>query len=132
MKVLFVLIGMLVSLGVYAEEEVAVFENSQYIPLKPAFTTNFGASGRIRYVKAEISLRVESSTAAAAVARHTPFIRNNLVLLLSAQTRENLQTTKAKEALRKAALEEIRTLLEKMEGEPMVQDLLFTTFVVQN
>ena len=113
-------------------EEVAMYESSQYIPLKPAFTTNFGATGRIAYVKAEISLRVESSEAAAAVTRHSPFIRNNLVLLLSAQKRDNLQTTRAKEALRKSALENIQALMTEMEGEAMVKDLLFTTFVVQN
>lgn len=115
-----------------AKDDASMSRSSQYIQLKPAFTTNFGTKGRIAYVKAEISLRVESPSAAASVSRHMPFIRNNIVLLLSAQERDNLQSTQAKEALRQSALADIQALMVTLEDEPMVQDLLFTTFVVQN
>ncbi len=102
-----------------------------YIPLKPAFVVNYGGQGRLKYIKAEISVRVVDAEAANTIRHHMPYIRNNLVLLLSSQTEETIETTEGKELLRQAAVEEIRKILAE-EGEvDGVVDLYFDNFIVQ-
>lgn len=102
-----------------------------YIALKPAFVVNYGGVGRLKYLKAELSVRVPSTEAEEAVRHHMPFIRNNLVLLFSRQTDESLETQTGKENLRHEALQEVRSVLEAENGSSDVLDLYFNSFVIQ-
>lgn len=106
-----------------------VWADVQYIHLEPAFVVNYGSSGRMRYLKTEIALKVSTLEAAAKVSAHKPYIRNNLVLLFSEQEPETVMNT---EALRKTALSNIQELMTTLEEEPCVDDLYFNNFVIQN
>lgn len=103
----------------------------QYVELKPSFIANFGGPGPIRFVKADLAVRVDGGEAVAKVEHHAPQLRHHLVMLLSRQTDESLATPAGKETLRQEALAAIREVLEKEEGAPMVEDLLFTSLIVQ-
>jgi flagellar protein FliL len=105
---------------------------TKYIHLTPAFVVNYGNTGRMRYLRTEVALKVTGATAASAVSSHRPYIRNNLVLLLTAQDSDNVNSSTGRETLRKAALDEVRALMTELEGEPYVDDLYFENFVVQN
>lgn len=103
-----------------------------YIELKPAFVVNYGGVGKIKYLKADISLRVDDPRAAAAVDHHAPLIRNALVLLFSRQTDETIGSVEGKEAMRQEALTEINRLLAEEAGpQVMVKDVLFNNLVMQ-
>jgi flagellar FliL protein len=108
-------------------------EQLRYVPLQPSFVTNFGdgADGRLQYVKADVSLRVSSADAASAVRYHLPALRNAVVLLLSRQDASTVSTGSGREAIRAEALAELRAILEGEEGEPYIEDVLFTNFLVQ-
>jgi len=103
----------------------------QYVNLDPAFVANFGDVGRLKYVKAEISVRVHGESAATQVKHHIASIRNGLVFLLSRQEETAMTTMEGKEGLRKEALQIVKDVLTEETGEAMVEDLLFTSFVVQ-
>lgn len=122
-------------LPVWAQDEDTEAATSSpsaiYIPLKPAFVVNYGGQGRLKYIKAEMSVRVADSDAANTIRHHMPFIRNNLVLLLSSQTEDSIDTMEGKELLRQAALEEIRKILAAEEEVDGVVDLYFDNFIVQ-
>lgn len=102
-----------------------------YVPLQPAFVVNYGGVGRLKYLKAELTVRVQNEIAAEAVRHHLPYIRNNLVLLFSKQNDEDIDNQAGKEALRQQALEEIRNILLQEDGEEGVVDLYFENFIVQ-
>ncbi len=108
-------------------------EEVRYVPLQPSFVTNFGegASGRLSYIKADVSLRVSGQDAAAATRYHLPALRNTLVLLFSSQDHASIASGDGRESLRAEALAQIRAILEAQEGEPYVEDVLFTNFFVQ-
>lgn len=110
------------------EEEVAA-PPAIYIPLKPEFVVNFGGAGRLKYLKTNVTLRVGNSDAANAVRHHLPFIRNNLVMLFTAQTDESLESQDGREAMRLAALSEVQDLLEREDGleRELVVDVLFNS-----
>lgn len=107
-----------------------------YLPLKPPFVVNYGGMGRLKYLKAELSVRVVDNSAASSIRHHMPLIRNNLVLLFSRQSDEDVDTQEGKELLRQAALEEIRAVVlaedgERPDGEEGIVDLYFNNFVIQ-
>lgn len=104
---------------------------SIYIPLKPAFVVNYGGPGRLKYIKADISLRLQDSTAANSVRHHMPYIRNNLMMLFSAQTDESISSQDGKEALRKEALQTVREVIMKEDQTEGVVDLYFNGFLIQ-
>jgi flagellar FliL protein len=111
--------------------EAAVAERAIYIPIKPAFVVNYGGAGRLKYLKAEVSVRVRGSSAANSIRHHMPYIRNNLILLFSSQMEENLDNQEGKELLRQAALQEITNILVAEEGVSDVEDLYFNQLVIQ-
>lgn len=103
-----------------------------YFEFKPGLVVSFGATGRVGFLKADVSLRV-ASEALPAVEAHLPALRHELIMLLSRQDEAGLGAGAPREALRLAALEAVRTLLAGAAGtEPeAVQDLLFTAFITQ-
>ncbi len=103
-----------------------------YVNITPDFVTNFDEGARLKYLKTSVSLKVDSESEAQ-VRYHIPSIKNNLVILFSAQAEENLTSTVGRETLRREALEEVRSVFGMLErdGEDKVQDLYFTNFVVQ-
>lgn len=107
-------------------------EGAIYIDIPPAFVVNYGTGGRLKYIRTDISLKVMGNAAASAVTTHKPHIRNTLVLLLSNQDEKTVNSSKGREALRKIALEELRSLMQELEGASHVEDLYFKNFVVQN
>ena len=104
----------------------------QYIYFEPAFVVNYGSTGRIKYLRTDVALKVSTTEAGAAVAHHKPYLRNSLVMLFSAQESEIMNSTKGREELRQIALEEVRAVMTQLEGAPSVDDLYFNNFVVQN
>jgi flagellar protein FliL len=64
------------------------------------------------------------------VQKNVPMIRNNLLLLMSNRNYQALMSREGKEKLRDEALAEVRAVQKKAGGAD-VDDLLFTSFVVQ-
>lgn len=104
-----------------------------YLPIKPAFVVNYGGAGRLRYLKVELTVRLNSADAANAVREHLPFVRNNLVMLFAAQTNASVTSQEGKEKILSDAREAIRDILEKETEVPRadVVEVLFTSFIVQ-
>ena len=100
-----------------------------YVELSPSFVTNFQAP-RIRFIKADIALKVEDASTVDAVHRHTPYIRNNLVMLFNRQSEGSLQSPEGRQYLKEQALQEVISALQA-ENEPTnVKEVLFTSFIV--
>lgn len=102
-----------------------------YHSLQPAFVVNYVVNGRQRFLQTDISLLIRDTAVGNALDLHAPAIRNSLVLLLSAQDYEALQTAEGKQLLRDDALKAVQELLQQEIGKPGVEQLLFTSFVMQ-
>ncbi len=134
------LLLVLLASPVVAEEAGATGDTPQpiggvvrYVDLTPTFVTNYGVSdsGRLRYVKADVTVRVANKEAEYATRYHLPALRNRLVLLLSRQDDSTISSSSGRETIKAEALQELREVLEQEEGEPHIEDLMFTNFVVQ-
>lgn len=119
--------------GENAEAEPAAEPHAPafYYDFKPPFIVNFQVKGRRRFVQVALSVLTRNETVVKALEQHMPLIRNNLLMTFSAQDFETLRTPEGKEALRQAVLEEIQKVLTEETGEPGVEQVLYTNFVVQ-
>ncbi len=107
---------------------------SEYIELQPPFIVTYGGPGPLKYLKTEVTLIVPSVEAEVKVKKHTPPIRNSLVMLLSRQRSENVSSTEGRDQIRLQALEDLRQVMIGEYGDSgydLIKDLLFTSFVVQ-
>jgi flagellar FliL protein len=118
--------------NVEAADKDATPKPSIYVEMTPPFITNAGASkGRQSFVKAEVTLRVASKAAQQAVEKHGPRLRHEMVMLLAAKDRDTLSSSQGQEALRTEALEEFNAVLGQEQTAATIDDVLFTSFVVQ-
>ncbi|MFL0811083.1 MAG: flagellar basal body-associated FliL family protein [Agarilytica sp.] len=115
------------------EEGAVARPQAIYLPLKPPFVMNYGGTGRLRYLKAEVSVRLNTVEAANAVRRHMPWVRNNLNMLFASQTNDTVSSQDGREKIRVDALEEIRNVVEREERIPRedVMEVFFNNFIVQ-
>jgi flagellar FliL protein len=107
---------------------------AHYFSLDPAFVVNFQEQehrGRARFLQVTIDAMTRDEAVLDAIKTHMPVIRNNLVLLLSRQTYEELVPHEGKERLRAEALAEIQSVLQEQIGKPGVEAVYFTSFVMQ-
>ncbi len=131
--------------------------NSIYVAMDPSLVVNFGSPGaKLRYLRADIVLRLLDPATEELVKLHMPQLRHNMLMLLSGQTDETVSSFEGKEKIRLQALEQVRSIikaqppvthgeekksdeenkeaaeLEKEKKETGgVTDLLFNNFVVQ-
>ncbi|MFY0639658.1 MAG: flagellar basal body-associated protein FliL [Bermanella sp.] len=123
-----------ISSFVYAADAPPAGNKTQYVHLQPAFVLNYddNTTGRLKYIRTDVALRVMGAEAAGKVNHHQAYIRNQLVLLLSQQNEATINDPTAREKLRQVALDELRALLTELEGKPYIEDLYFQNFVAQN
>jgi len=142
-----------------ASEEAAPVLPAVYYPLKPNFTVNYDVNGRQRFLQTELTLMYRDEAVLKVLETHMPEVRNGLVMLLSNQTFDELQTADGKEKLRAMALKTVQDIIaketaanekpkdkdkekekekdKKKEKEavkkpsPNIEQVLFTQFVMQ-
>jgi flagellar FliL protein len=102
-----------------------------YFPLRPALIVNYNAKGRQRFLQTEISIMTRDEEVVAAVELHMPMIRNNLIILFSGQTYNELQTDEGRQLLKQDSLKELQNIMQQVIGKPGIEKVLFTNFVMQ-
>lgn len=116
-----------------AEETPAepVKQPAVYQSLDPPFVIDFMVGGRQRFLQVYLTVMGRDPQALEGLKTHMPLIRNNLVLLIGGFDYASLQTEKGKEGLREAITTSIQGVLEKEIGNPGIERVLFTNFVMQ-
>lgn len=114
-----------------AEEEVERI--TVYVEMKPSFVTHVGeATQRPSYLKTDLTLRLSTETAEAAVTAHMPRLRHEIVMLLGEQTDlDALSDPGRQQALRDEARRRLNEVLEAQQTGEEITDVLFSTFVIQ-
>ncbi len=102
-----------------------------YEVLAPAFVVNFKHEGRQRYMQVSVALMTRDQAALDALKVHMPVLRNHLVMLFSSQDFAQLMTPVGKEMLRQQATASVQQLALKETGKMVVEQVLFTNFVLQ-
>lgn len=130
MLLLVLLIALIVPLRSLAGEEDSTVQQSIYVAIEPALVTNYGGPGRLRYMSVDVSLRVSGIEGEERVKHHMPYIKDAILNLFAIQTNATLDTAKGKETLRKETFEAVESILLEEKEKSLLEDILFTSFVV--
>lgn len=108
-------------------------DNTQYVKLTKGMVINYGepSANRLKYLKVAVDVRVKSADAADLVEYHQPALLDALVMLFTSTEDMMVKTVDGKEAIRQQALDQVRNVMLAEVGDQVVEDLLFSSFVVQ-
>jgi flagellar FliL protein len=106
-------------------------DSAVYLSLDPPFVVNSQDQGASRFLQVTVELMSYDPVAIEDMKKHMPLIRNSLVMLLSSQMAADVKSREGKEKLRAIALEEVQKVLEEQTGKSGVEQLYFTSFVIQ-
>jgi flagellar FliL protein len=103
-----------------------------YYKFDPAFIVNFGGEGNVRYLQITLEAMSRDPKVVEEIKNNEPAIRNDLVLLFSAQQYDALLAAEGKEKLRQATLEAVRKAVAAESGKSeAIEGVYFTSFVIQ-
>ncbi|MDW6001510.1 flagellar basal body-associated protein FliL [Vibrio mangrovi] len=102
-----------------------------YVSLPQPFVFNVTGDKRDRMVQIKVQLMVRGSQNENMARYHSPLIESSLLSTFASATVEQLRTPNGRIELRDRATEDIKTALTKAVGEPVIERVLFTDFVMQ-
>jgi flagellar FliL protein len=102
-----------------------------YVSLAQPFVFNITGDKRDRMVQIKVQLMVRGSENENLARYHSPLIESSLLSTFASATVEQLRTPNGRVELRNKATEDIKTALTKAVGEPVIERVLFTDFVMQ-
>jgi flagellar FliL protein len=114
------------------DESTEPLEAAIYVPLDPPFVVSFNdENDDTRFLQLTLQAMARDEHTIEAIKTHAPAIRNAFLFLISGYKVEELATLEGKEKLRAAMLESANEIMEKNTGEPGIEELYFTSLVIQ-
>lgn len=113
------------------EEDEGPLAPALYTALDPPFVVSFEQGGGARYVQLTLQAMARSEETIAAVKQHAPAIRNSVLYKLSGYELDVLNTQAGKEQLRHDLLVAANEILTKNRVEEQIEELYFTSLVIQ-
>ncbi|PJG60613.1 flagellar basal body-associated protein FliL [Aeromonas cavernicola] len=114
-----------------ATPAAVVPEPSLYVEMPRPFVFNVAGAQRDRLVQIKIQLMVRGTADEALAKQHIPLIEGTLLRVFSLASVEQLMTFEGKEKLRVDSLEECRRVLKELTSSTVIEQVLFTGFVMQ-
>jgi len=113
------------------EDEAAVHAEKLYFDMSKPIVVDFPKGAAIQHGRITVSMLVEGAETIEVLKKNEPMMRNNLLMLIGAQDPASLNTREGKELLGKAMLDDVTAVLVKMAGKGKVNEIFFTSFVMQ-
>lgn len=102
-----------------------------YVGMPRPFVFIVPGDARERTVQIKVQLMVRGEDNEELAKRHIPLIEGTLHQVFSSSTAEELKTVEGKAKLRELALREVRAAMERVVGKGLVEQVLFTSMVMQ-
>lgn len=117
---------------VEAVHREAIYTKIRTLEGKPSFVVTLRSSdGRRHYMQAFIEAKSRDPVVDEALKLHMPLIVARLNALFSTHDFEELQPVEGKQALLLEATTLVQSIMEEKIGQPGVETILFTNFVMQ-
>ncbi len=82
-----------------------------YLTLVPEFIVNFGPGSKVRYLQVDLQVATRDETALQTVGTYRPVLRNDILVVLSGVSFDDLKDRSGKEALQKKLLNTINKVI---------------------
>jgi len=117
--------------GDAAEDVAASIGSALYVPMPRPFRFNVPGAARDRFVEIRVQLLVRGSDNEEAAKKHVPLIESTLLAVFSQSNADDLATSAGKTSLKQKSLVEVQKMMKDIEGNNVVEKVLFTGFVMQ-
>jgi len=104
---------------------------AMYVPMPRPFRFNVPGASRDRFVEIRVQLLVRGSDNEEAAKKHIPLIESTLLAVFSQSNADDLATSAGKTSLKQKSLAEVHKIMTDVEGAAIVEQVLFTGFVMQ-
>lgn len=102
-----------------------------YVSMPRPFIFNVPGASKDRLVQIKVQLLVRGSNNEETAKVHIPLIESTLLRTFSTSNAEELITVEGKENLKRKALKDVKEALTGVAGSDVVEEVLFTGFVMQ-
>lgn len=102
-----------------------------YVAMPRPFIFNVPGAGRDRLVQIKVQLMVRGTDNEEQAKMHIPRIEGTLLKVFSSSNADDLVTEVGKMAMRDQALREVQKALREITGQEIIEQVLFTGFVMQ-
>ena len=110
----------------HKEPKVAI-----YYKFDPPFVVNIQGQSSSRFLQLTLEAMTYDQTVTTEIDQSMPVIRNNILLLLSSLTYEQVASLEGKQKLRQDILLELQKVLKDKIGKPGVEEVYLTSIVMQ-
>lgn len=104
---------------------------SPYFDIGTPFVVNLTGDGNLAYLQVNAQFKVHRPELKTQLQIHMPAIQHTMMMLLSEQTMSGIKSVQGKQALRDTALKELQKLFQAQIGDPVIDEVYFTGFVIQ-
>jgi len=104
---------------------------SPYFEIATPFVVNITANGGAAFLQVNAQFKVKNEELKQHLSTHLPAIQHTVMLVLSEQTASGISSVKGKQKLRELTLKEIQDFLTTQIGDPVVEEIYFTGFIIQ-
>jgi len=102
-----------------------------YVTMPRPFRFNVPGAARDRFVEIRAQLLVRGGEDEEKAKKHIPLIESTLLGVFSQSNADDLATSAGKVSVKKKSLSEVQKILMDIEGNTIVEQVLFTGFVMQ-
>jgi flagellar FliL protein len=102
-----------------------------YVQFSPNFVVNLHGPSRGRFLMVTMEGMARRTEDVEAIEHHMPGIRHHVLMLLSEQSPDEVKSAAGKQRLMHEALVRIQEFLVSETGEPSIDAVYFTDFVVE-
>lgn len=102
-----------------------------YVAMPRPFVFNVPGSGRDRLVEIRVQLMVRGTDAEETAKMHIPMLEGKLLTVFSTSNADDLVTEAGKISMREQSLREVQKAMQEIAGNPVIEQVLFTGFVMQ-
>lgn len=114
-----------------ASPATAEMGSAIYVPMPRPFRFNVPGAARDRFVEIRAQLLVRGGDDEETAKKHIPLIESTLLAVFSQSNADDLATSAGKVSLKQKTLSEIQKVLMDIEDKKIVEEVLFTGFVMQ-
>ena len=102
-----------------------------YFEISTPFVVNLAEQDSLSFLQVNAQLKVSREDIKPLLSKHIPAIQHTVMMVLSEQTIKDINTVAGKQKLRDETLKEIQALLRTQIGDPGVEEIYFTGFIIQ-
>ncbi len=113
------------------EQSAASTGTALYVPMPRPFRFNVPGAARDRFVEIRVQLLVRGSDDEEEAKKHVPLIESKLLEVFSLSNADDLATSAGKMSLKQKSLVEVQKTMSDIAGRKVVEQVLFTGFVMQ-